>query len=159
MAWSKSTKPRLLKLLNLNWPERILLARAAMLLLLVRIALTVLPFATAMRILGRLSRRDLDSHRPVAAPGPIVWAVEIASRALPGVRRCLVRALAARMMLARSGYAAELKFGAGKSHNGDFRAHAWLESGGRILIGEFESGSYMPMAAGDPNAAVRMSAR
>lgn len=61
---------------------------------------------------------------------------------MPGGRNCLARALAAELMLGRYGYSSQLKIGVAKTPSGEFEAHAWLESEGRVLIGRFELGRY-----------------
>ena len=63
-----------------------------------------------------------------------VWAITRAGRYLPGAT-CLVRALAARELLARSGLCAELRIGVAHDERGRFEAHAWLEYGGRVVLG------------------------
>ena len=41
-----------------------------------------------------------------------------------------------------TGYPAELKLGAGRGTDGGFIAHAWVESEGRIVIGDFVIGDF-----------------
>jgi hypothetical protein len=65
-----------------------------------------------------------------------------ASRMLRGERVCLVRALAARWMLAALGHPSELRIGVAKAPGGKFSAHAWLESEGEIVIGGAEAESF-----------------
>ncbi len=49
---------------------------------------------------------------------------------------CLIEALAVRMMLARRGFPATIHLGAGRRSSGDLHAHAWIEAGGQIIVGE-----------------------
>jgi hypothetical protein len=65
------------------------------------------------------------------------WFVYQSSRSIPGAS-CLSRALTARFALSRLGHAASLHIGVAKETN-DFSAHAWLTSGGKIIVGD-ESG-------------------
>lgn len=90
-------------------------------------------------------RRAPLKHRLSA--DTIAWAIEAASVRVPGGRNCLVRALATEYLLHRYGYLCELRIGAKRDEAGEFTAHAWLESGGRVLIGEFELQSYVPLTA------------
>jgi hypothetical protein len=70
-----------------------------------------------------------------ATAARVSWAVERAGRFVPGAT-CLVRALAAQAMLAREGAASTLCFGVGRGGGGnEFRAHAWLECAGRVVVG------------------------
>jgi hypothetical protein len=49
-------------------------------------------------------------------------------------------------MLVRAGHPCEFRIGAAKNGPG-LIAHAWLESEGRVLIGEFELDRYTPLVA------------
>ncbi|HXS15590.1 MAG TPA: lasso peptide biosynthesis B2 protein, partial [Polyangiaceae bacterium] len=64
----------------------------------------------------------------------LIWAVEAAGRRVPRDIKCLPRALALQRMLRRRGAAAEVRFGA-RRVDGEFRAHAWLEYGGTVILG------------------------
>jgi transglutaminase superfamily protein len=76
----------------------------------------------------------------------ISWAVRAASRFIPGASNCLVRALATQSLLGRFGYRSTLQIGVRKAPDGGLAAHAWLESAGAIVIGEFELDHYVPLA-------------
>jgi hypothetical protein len=60
-----------------------------------------------------------------------------------------VRALASEYVLGRCGYPSELKIGVAKSAAGELAAHAWLESDGRVVIGEFELDRYTALVAAE----------
>ena len=47
---------------------------------------------------------------------------------------CLTNAVAAQALMAAHGHATRLRFGAAKVE-GSFRAHAWLESNERVIVG------------------------
>ena len=83
------------------------------------------------------------------SPDRIAWAVECVSRVVPRGNNCLVRALATGIVLKRYGYPSELKIGVMKPAGGRFEAHAWLESGGNVVIGDFQLDHYVPLAARD----------
>lgn len=118
-----------------------------------RAALWLLPFRWWR---GRLA---LILNRPPApAPGDMApsflaaRAVESVSRFVPNAS-CLVQALALRRMLDRRGTVCDLRLGVTRSKRGDFEAHAWIESGGRILIGAGPAARFKPLA-GDPSKPV-----
>ncbi len=69
------------------------------------------------------------------APARIAWAVRNASRLVPR-STCLVQALAARHLLARHGFAANVVIGVARQHETGFDAHAWVEYQGAVLIGQ-----------------------
>jgi hypothetical protein len=134
------------KFLRLPGSERRLVLSAALTVALVRLELWTLPLATVRRRVGKsgLRRHTALPSRPAAER--ISWAVAAAARFVPGASNCLVRALAAEAMLGRFGYHSQLKIGVGKTAAGQFEAHAWLESEGQTLIGQFDLGRYTEMA-------------
>ncbi len=134
------------KFLRLSGSERRLVIGAAFTVALVRVGLWTLPLTTVRRTVRKF-RRSSDAA-PASRPAAerISWAVAGAARFVPGASNCMVRALAAEAMLGRFGYQSQLKIGVGKTASGQFEAHAWLESEGRILIGQFDLGRYTEMA-------------
>jgi hypothetical protein len=136
------------KFLRLSWREQKLVAGAVLALSAVRIGLIALPFATVRGIVARrYGRLDDQPSRP--ALERVTWAIEVASHYVPGGSNCLVRALASEYVLGRFGYQSELKIGVAKSAAGEFAAHAWLESEGRIVIGLFELDRYTALGAAE----------
>ncbi len=71
------------------------------------------------------------------------------SRVVPCGSNCLVRALATGIVLKRYGYPSELKIGVMKPVGGRFEAHAWLESGSSVVIGDFHLDRYVQLTAPD----------
>jgi hypothetical protein len=53
---------------------------------------------------------------------------------------CLPQALAAASLLAHAGHEAELHIGVKKNTKGKLEAHAWVESAGRIVVGDLPWG-------------------
>ena len=130
---------RLHKFFRLSAPERFLLVRATTLLVIVRIALWLLPFKTLQRSSAKLAQIFAPSHKETMfSTERVVWAVEVASRYVPRAT-CLTKALAAQNMLRLGGIPTSLRIGVAKGMAGSFEAHAWLESGGKILIGGAEA--------------------
>lgn len=74
------------------------------------------------------SSRALSPERVVASIG----------RALPLTLRasCLTQALAGWIMLTRHGAASRIKVGVASPQQHGFKAHAWLEVGGRVILGD-----------------------
>jgi hypothetical protein len=136
------------KFLRLSWREQKLVAGAVLALSAVRFALIALPFATVRGIVARRYRR-LDDKPSRPALERVTWAIEAASHYVPGGSNCLVRALASEYVLGRCGYPSELKIGVAKSAAGELAAHAWLESDGRVVIGEFELDRYTALVAAE----------
>jgi hypothetical protein len=68
----------------------------------------------------------------------ISWAIGAAGRVVPG-STCLAEALAAQAIMRRYGYYPVIRVGVRKSKDGDFDAHAWVESGKKIVAGGSEN--------------------
>jgi hypothetical protein len=143
------------KFIRLDHRDRELALAAARELTVTWIGLRTAGFTAVER---RASRSASPAPRPHAWCGPpprssvapppidrISWAVRAASRFIPGASNCLVRALATQTLLGRFGYRSELRIGARKDPAGSLAAHAWLESAGAIVIGEFALGDYVPL--------------
>jgi len=122
-----------MRLWRLAPAERRVFLRAVPLVAAVRLCLWIVPFGTLHKnwssILARLARPTV---RGGIRPERIVWLVAQASRCVPG-SHCLPRALVAQLLLARSGYLAELQIGVRKAGD-SLDAHAWLEHEGVPLF-------------------------
>lgn len=120
--------------------ERRAVARAGLLIATIQTALAMLPFRQVMRGVYRMAR-------PRSVPGAnagesaqfdrelAVWAVEAAGRRLLSRNPCLPKALAVLILFRRAGEPAELRLGVARDADGPVRAHAWVESGGSVVIG------------------------
>ena len=83
----------------------------------------------------------------------IVWAVEAIGRAIPGMKNCLVQAIAAEAMLCGRAIHANCESAPRRTGPRELIAHAWLESKSKVLIGEFELDRYTPFVSPDLKAA------
>jgi hypothetical protein len=124
------------KLWRLPGADRKLLIKAALLLVAVKLGMRLLPFRSLRRLLARVSdTRTLPRPTDRAPAERITWAVEVASRRVPGAKGCLTQALAAQVMLTRRGCPALLHIGVARGGRGRFQAHAWVESEGKVVVG------------------------
>ncbi len=123
-----------------------LLLEAIVALAAMRVGVLTFAYPRLRRIVTRASAPRARASQP-SRPDPdrIAWAVATASSAVPGGGNCLVRALATEVMLGRAGYPCELRIGVAKPTAGGFKAHAWLESDGKVVIGRFELGEYVAL--------------
>lgn len=138
---------RLRQFLAFTPSDRILLVRAGVLLGVIRLGLSLLPFQILPCLLRKVSTAPGVLHEADrAAPDRIAWAVTVASQYVPKAT-CLAQALAAQVLLARQGYPACLRIGVTKSEEGRLEAHAWVESQGKIVIGGSALGRYTPLPA------------
>lgn len=130
-----------------NWEKRLLL-RAIFTLGVARVTLKLLPFARVRRLLT--PRRGAMKH-PHIAPINVRWAIKHAERVIPDAT-CLPQAVTAEALLTRAGHPVLLRIGVTKREEGRFEAHAWAESGGRIVIGDLPDGlgefSHLPPLPG-----------
>jgi hypothetical protein len=96
----------------------------------IRLGLWLLPFDLLRR---RLERPVRLAARPLP-PERVAWCVEVAGRYVPGAT-CLAQALAARLLLRQHGCDPELRIGVARGASGALEAHAWVEIGGRVVVG------------------------
>jgi hypothetical protein len=137
---------RLGKFTALSPAERRLVVGAAGLLAVVRVGLWVLPFRWVHRAVSAFGSRPRSRHADDPSVERIVWAVGAAAPLVPRAT-CLVRALTAQALLARRGYASQLRLGASGGPGRRFEAHAWIERDRRVLIGGPVEPSYVPFPA------------
>ena len=131
---------RLIKFWNLPENERWLLVSALIHLSAVRVGLWVLPLESLLR---RIQTSQVSKTCDVLwKPERVAWAIRVVSRYLPGTGNCLVQSLAAQTMLARRGYSSHLRIGVAKDEGGQFKAHAWVECDGKIVIGGAGASQY-----------------
>ena len=145
------------KFRQLDRRDRALAMAAVRMLAVTWIGLHTVGFRTVSRKSSRVAGQGANGYSwcgpppmwSVARPTSerVAWAVRAASRVVPGASNCLVRALAPQAMIGRYGYSSELRIGARKSAQGGLAAHAWLESAGTVVIGEFELDGYVPLTA------------
>lgn len=122
-----------------------MLPRALAAVAFVRLCVRFLP----LRIWERATARRLRSGPSPSENAPataqdIAWAVRHVSRVVPGAT-CLTQALAAQLLLSRRGYASRLRIGVARAPGDGLRAHAWLESGGLVVIGGSYLEAYTPL--------------
>lgn len=138
---------RLRRFLCLTRADRRLLVTAALLLGAVRLALSILPFRTVRCLLTTMTASRAEGCVPEAwSPERVAWAVSVTGRYVLGARRCLAEALASRALLAREGQPATLMIGVARGRGGELEAHAWVESGDRVVVGASRDLSrYVPL--------------
>ena len=111
----------------------------------VRLGLWLLPFREIQRVCEYLGRTRQSRRGSAAGTREIVWAVRLASRYVPRAT-CLVQALATQILLARHGHAGQVHIGVALGAKQGFRAHAWVESQGKVLVGgSDELDDYAPL--------------
>jgi hypothetical protein len=121
------------RLARLSGSERRILLAAALWLPAVDLGLRTVGFARVRRWLAAGRRAVPLSPERRAEAELVARMVTVAARHHLWPMTCLRRALVIDRLLARRGIPAELRIGVGKGEEG-FRAHAWIECGGRPLF-------------------------
>lgn len=125
---------RLRKFFTLTYPEKKLLARSLLVILVIRIGLWILPF----NLLDRWSTGTTPIREKTndwTAIKRVARSVKSCSRFIP-YATCLTQALATRLLLRMDGQPCDLKIGVEKDRDEKFGAHAWIEVDGQIVIGK-----------------------
>ena len=131
------------RFLSLGAGDGALVLTAALWLGAARLTLWLLPLKTARRLLSRPPRLSSSSG---ATADRIAWAISVARRVIPAAS-CLPQALAGEALLTRNGHEVELRIGVVKTETGTLVAHAWVESGGQVVVGKLYEGlsRYTPL--------------
>jgi hypothetical protein len=138
---------RLRKFFRLPAARRRCLISAVLLLPTIKASLVVFRFQTLRGLLARLTGLPLVVRRSEGgSTEEVVWAVESASKLMPWASTCLTQALTAQVLLLRRGRPALVHIGTVRGEDGDFKAHAWVESRGEVLIGGHELEQYSLLA-------------
>jgi hypothetical protein len=125
------------KFLDLQQEKQQIILKAFGLLILVRLGLWLLPYKILQRCLETLFPSPVTYDAQEAAPAAletIPWAVRAASAYVPSAT-CLTQALTLRTLLAQEGIPSKMEIGVTRDDEAGFAAHAWLEAGGRVVIG------------------------
>ena len=129
---------RILKFVRLPSTEQRVLVKSAFLLVEVRLSLFIFPFRTLLNLLERAkSESRVANNVNGMTSDRIAWAVVVASRYIP-FTKCLAQAIVTQILFARYGYTAQLHIGVAKDGRERLKAHAWVESQGRIVIGDLK---------------------
>jgi len=132
------------KFLALSLSEKAILFKAWILLGAIRLGFELLPFSVVKSLVTR--ERPVSPPRSHASIDELTWAVTVASGFVPGAT-CLVQAMALQFLLQRAGYPALMHIGVNKDEIGKLKAHAWVESQGRVLIGGSDFRAYTRLLA------------
>lgn len=133
---------RLRAFLQLSGADRRGLVRALTMTAAVRLGLWVLPY----RLVRRLSWRSALGEAGSSSPETVARWTEMAAAVVPG-STCLVKALVGERLLRSVGVDARLRIGAARSPHNEFEAHAWVEVGGRGVLGSDGTRVFHPLTA------------
>jgi hypothetical protein len=130
---------RVLKFIKLQRADKILFAEALLIVLSVALVLRFVPFRVFKASLSkRLSGETKNAPADWSQINKIIRSVSFCSRFVP-FTTCLTSSLAAMLLLRRKGQHSVLRIGVTRDAEQKFKAHAWLETNGRIIIGRLTS--------------------
>jgi hypothetical protein len=121
------------RFLRLPLADKSLVIRSLVLLYGVRVALWIAPIRVLRKALGKRKRHVRTAVDPTTI-GKVAWAVRASSRYVPSAT-CLTQAFATLLLLDRLGQSADLRIGVARGEEGEFKAHAWVEADGSVVIG------------------------
>jgi hypothetical protein len=117
-----------------TWEKKIAI-ESLLCVIRIRIMLWMFPFTTVQtKVQERVVKHDF-SREVITMPRLRIMIVA-ASRYVPRAT-CLVQALAGYILFSKYGYTTSIKIGV-LNENGEFEAHAWLEHGEKVVLGESE---------------------
>ena len=127
------------KFLRRSPGDQWLFGRTWLLLLCTRASLVVLPFARVRKVFQQRGepRERLVERCAGAVPQTrdrLAWAVRSAGRLVPSSKPCLTQALVLDLYLRRRGIPSRIAIGVERD-GASIAAHAWVESGGRVVLG------------------------
>lgn len=125
---------QLVNVLRLSFDDYYFLCMTVALLSSLRLSLWLFSLSKVLNILKNTSQSQKPITRSITI-SKIVWAVNIATRYTPGSTKCLAKALTVQVLMSRYGYLPEFRIGVSKGETGEFKAHAWIEYQGRIVVG------------------------
>lgn len=140
------------RLLRLKHADYAMLSKALVCVTAARLGLWLLPFRTLCALpekIGAHGSKSSSSNKQLVAK--VGWAIAAVSRFVPQAT-CLTQALAAQTLLKTLSQPARMRIGVAKGERGNLEAHAWVESGGRVIVGQSENLSrYALLASSDKN--------
>ena len=133
-----------------DWTNRRLTAEAAWRIVLARALVRFVPLGRWRDTLGTSIGLPVIAEtgsEPQPTALSCARAVGRAAARLPGTSKCLPQAMALQWMLARRGMSSLLVIAIVKdrAHADGDEYHAWVEQGGRMIIGECERSAYQPI--------------
>ena len=130
----KLLSPRIKGAIQVRVAAIMLFTKAFWWLIWVRLGLRFLPFAKLQSKVDRISKMTVRSPGYYSILG-LIWSVETATKFMPGGAKCLARAMTTQILMGQNSYPYELCIGVQKDSTGELKAHAWIESEQKIIIG------------------------
>jgi Transglutaminase-like superfamily len=123
---------RLEKFLDLPTDQQRRMLHALFLVIAFRLGLWTVPYHFLQQTADRVGARRTG---PADEPERIGRNITAMSRYIPGAS-CLTQALAAQVLLQQDGFTPKMRIGVARGELGEFKAHAWIECNGQIIVGD-----------------------
>ena len=138
----------LLKRSRASYGKKLFL-QAYLIMSLVRLGLLWLPFNRLQSLVLKSQKLTWLAFAPTqVTTNRIVRSVYRSSKYQRGKPMCLARALTAAVLMNIYGIPHQIKIGVAKGENGQIEAHAWVNSQGRVVVGNLPDLSrYAPMSS------------
>jgi hypothetical protein len=120
------------KFLDLPADEQRQMLHTLLLVIAFRLGLWIVPYHVLQHIADRVAARRIA---PADEPQRISRNITAMSRYVPGAS-CLTQALTAQVLLQRDGFTPKMRIGVARGELGEFKAHAWIECDGKIIVGD-----------------------
>lgn len=125
----------------LKGSEKMFLVHCIIVLCFIRIALSLKCASFIMRTISAIRVTEEGDQKTARM---IAWGVVACSHFVPGAT-CLTQALAGQYLMARHNYRSIVRIGIERDNHKNMKAHAWLISGGFVVLGG--KASDMPLYA------------
>ncbi len=133
------------KFIQLSPAQKALHFKAVILIAFIRLGLWVMPFRALKWMVIRLGARPVQSKGVQVPPNEIAAIISRAARRIPRAT-CLTQAMALHLLCRRRGYQTTLQIGVGRDGSSKFRAHAWVEREGKVIIGNLaDLNTFLPL--------------
>jgi hypothetical protein len=143
---------------RLTADDRHLLIQAFALQSAVAVGLRVLRFDTVRRLVARASGSPVDRLVDLSHTSKqVARAVAVSSRYLGTASTCLTEALAATVLLGRRGCPSHIAIGVRLSAQASLKAHAWVEVGDSVVLGDPAPGEFVRLATLEVRRSMRGS--
>ncbi|MCE5286190.1 MAG: lasso peptide biosynthesis B2 protein [Pelosinus sp.] len=123
--------------MKLTWREKVLFISIFSLTAVIRMIILLLPFRWLAPFLGEKMQESVmkETNNNYACARHVAQIVTLVSRHTPWESKCLVQAIAAKLLLHQRGISTTLYLGVCKDQKGTMLAHAWLRCGEMIVTG------------------------
>jgi hypothetical protein len=131
-----------------------MLAEALLTLVAASLAIRLLPFKRTVELMeGRKHRPARDRAASEKLTNQCRWAVTWWAGRVPWRAVCFQRGLALHLMLRRRGIPSTLHYGVAQDGPKGLRAHVWITSNGRAILGVEEAAGFACLATYPPATA------